>query len=259
MSLFRYYYSPGTTPSAAPGATFAETVLAKSPSVWCRFGEPSGTTATDEQGTRNGTYENTPTLGAAGVVGDADTAVTLARASSQHISFADNAVWDVGTSDFSVMLGMRATTYPPGEAGAHERLFCRGNGAGGGDYGALFNGWYPSTEPTITFSIAGTEYNVDIATMPDLFDGNDHLLIFAFDRSANLTIWFDSTANSTTTDISGQSATDIASDRQFAVGAETDPSDINNFDGTVDEFAFWPSTLLSSADADDIFTAAGTT
>ena len=67
---------------------YADVVLADSPYVLYRLGEASGTTAVNAQGTtaRNGTYVNTPTLGATGALqGDADTAVTLASGSSQYI------------------------------------------------------------------------------------------------------------------------------------------------------------------------------
>ena len=65
-------------------------------SYW-RLGEPSGTNANDEIGTADGTYTNTPTLGAAGALsGDADTAATLTRTSSEYVRVPDGAVFDLG-------------------------------------------------------------------------------------------------------------------------------------------------------------------
>ena len=52
-------------------------VLALSPSAYWRLGESSGTNATDETGNYDGTYTNSPTLGATGLLeGDSDTAIT---------------------------------------------------------------------------------------------------------------------------------------------------------------------------------------
>ena len=68
--------------------TYSDEVLADSPFLYWRLGESAGTTAEDATANnRDGTYENTPTLGATGLLtGDADTAVTLASASSQAIA-----------------------------------------------------------------------------------------------------------------------------------------------------------------------------
>jgi len=53
-------------------------VLADSPVAYYRCGDSSGTVCTDSSGNgRNGTYVGAPTLGVAGLTGDADTAVTL--------------------------------------------------------------------------------------------------------------------------------------------------------------------------------------
>lgn len=71
------------------GPTYAQTFLAMSPAGYFRLGEPSGTSAADlGSGAHTGTYVNGPTLGVAGLVTDADTAVTFASASSQRVTFA---------------------------------------------------------------------------------------------------------------------------------------------------------------------------
>lgn len=74
--------------------TYTAEVLADSPVAYWRLGESSGTTATDEMsGTSNGTYTNTPTLGAASLISNdtANTAVTFAAASSESVEVPDNA------------------------------------------------------------------------------------------------------------------------------------------------------------------------
>ena len=75
-------------------------MLAKSPSGYWTFGEPSGTTVTDQAGTQDGAYVNTPTLGVAGINGEA-TGATFDAASNEHVTVADNAAWDFGTNDFA--------------------------------------------------------------------------------------------------------------------------------------------------------------
>lgn len=73
--------------------SYSSTVLADSPIVYYRLGEPSGTTADNAEGTaaRDGTYRNTPTLGVTGLLpGDAGTAVNFAAASSQDVWLTTN-------------------------------------------------------------------------------------------------------------------------------------------------------------------------
>lgn len=87
---------------------YREVVLADSPVWYSRVGESSGTTATDEVSGFNGTYVNTPTLGVTGaLVGDSDTAVTLAAASTEHITIPDDARFDFGTGDWSLELWVK--------------------------------------------------------------------------------------------------------------------------------------------------------
>jgi hypothetical protein len=62
-------------------------VLTDSPFLYWRLGESSGTVAGDASGNgRDGTYINTPTLGAAGLIeSDADTAITLTQANLENV------------------------------------------------------------------------------------------------------------------------------------------------------------------------------
>ena len=72
------------TTAGGPGGTgYRETIVADAPIAYWRLGEASGGTAFAEVGA-NGTYVNTPTLGAPGLVAG-DTAVSFARASSEHV------------------------------------------------------------------------------------------------------------------------------------------------------------------------------
>lgn len=99
--------------------SYRDTIVAQKPLAYWRLGESSGTTAVDEMGNFDGTYEGSPTLGAAGAIdGDSDTAVTfdgsddvvdfdrnpiiIDRSRSISLWFkststaADNYLWDMG-------------------------------------------------------------------------------------------------------------------------------------------------------------------
>lgn len=68
---------------------YSDIVLADSPLGYWRCGESSGTTADNAEGTasRDGTYQNTPTLGVPGLISrDPDTAVSFTAAQSEYIS-----------------------------------------------------------------------------------------------------------------------------------------------------------------------------
>ncbi len=65
---------------------YAELVMSLSPVGYWRLNEKTGTTAVDEMGANNGTYVDSPTLGAAGLLaGDANTAMTL-NGTTQYMS-----------------------------------------------------------------------------------------------------------------------------------------------------------------------------
>jgi hypothetical protein len=75
------------TASATTGATptgYKAAVLADKPVGYWRLGEATGTTAADQAGADPGTYVNSPTLGAAGLLGaDTDTAVSFDGSNDQ--------------------------------------------------------------------------------------------------------------------------------------------------------------------------------
>ena len=78
-------YGPGSAPSAGVtttglASTYTSTVIAASPSIYYRLGDPAGTLAADSSGNgRNGYYQSTPyALGVGGALtGDSDPAVTI--------------------------------------------------------------------------------------------------------------------------------------------------------------------------------------
>lgn len=93
--------------------TYSSEVLADSPIAYYRLGESSGTTAVDSSGNgRDGTYVNTPTLGTTGLlVGDSDTAITLASASSESVTcWSDDGALDGSLTTFTAEAWINPTT-----------------------------------------------------------------------------------------------------------------------------------------------------
>jgi hypothetical protein len=94
------------------GTTYETKILSTSGliSYW-RLGESSGTSAADSFGTNTGTYRNSPTLGQSGaIVGDTDTAVKFARASSQDVTIPDSASLHFTSGPCSVEFWFKFTT-----------------------------------------------------------------------------------------------------------------------------------------------------
>lgn len=81
--------------------SYESEVLADSPALYWRLGEPSGTTAADASGNgRTGEYKNTPTLGVVGALsgsGDSNTAVGFEAASNERCDSSYNP-FSAGTS-----------------------------------------------------------------------------------------------------------------------------------------------------------------
>ena len=93
------------------GPTYAEEVLTDSPVAYYRLGESSGSTASDETGSYDGVYYNSPTLGVTGALsGDTDTAVRFDDASSQRMTAAGTSSVLSGATEFSVEFWLNRDT-----------------------------------------------------------------------------------------------------------------------------------------------------
>jgi hypothetical protein len=82
-------------------ATYAQEVLADTPVGWWRLDETSGTTAADSSGNgRDGTYVNTPTLGASGLLAADPTvgSVRLSELANEYVEIADNNAFSLTTT-----------------------------------------------------------------------------------------------------------------------------------------------------------------
>jgi hypothetical protein len=95
-----------------PATGYEAAILDLGPQAYYRFGESSGTVAEDDTGALDATYEGGFTLGAAGgLVGDADTAVTL-DGSTGRVNIGDNFDF-AGTASFSFAVWVRCTIPAP--------------------------------------------------------------------------------------------------------------------------------------------------
>lgn len=245
--MFRYYYESAGAATAPPSSDFATEMAALSPTAWWRLGESSGTTATDEQGVQNGTYVNAPTLGVSGITTDGDTGISLAAASSQRVQIADNAAWDVGTSDFTLLVGISVTGSWPSTS---QWVFVRGNGNGSEDYGFYLRG---SATGDLRASMVGTTYTFSTDPTISWVDAGWHLVIMAFDRSDKVHLYVDGSEFGTGIDISGQSAVDLTGNNELNIGSTDSPTLF--LDHSVDEVAIWNGTLLTGSDAATLYGA----
>lgn len=231
--LTRYYYEHKTAAQVAASA-FETAVLALTPTRYWRLGESSGVTATDETGTQDGTYANTPTLGVSGITTDGDTAVTFASASSQAVSTSHSADYNYGTGDFSVMFGVNVTSWPTATSFvmAHDGF---GAGAWGVYLVASNNGLY-------RLLMNGVDYALNAGAAGG--SGAWRFIGISADRDANAVLYLDGSAAATAT-ISGASGTDLSRTASFYIARQTSSNYLN---GSLDEVALWKGSLLTSGD-----------
>lgn len=231
------------------------------PFAWWRLGESTGTVAADVLRANNGTYQNTPTLGATGAInGDTDTAVTFASASTEYILTPPMFGW-MSKAGRGITIeawvkstaGTISTVFGGGKSSTKNAMrVCfstvdgSGNSAGGifaeliDDNGLILNG------------------RVNSNTTID--DGNFHHLVVTFLPASNvITIYLDGTSQ-TVTYINQQTpavfadleSISTASTSAWSIGAYLTSNitgTVGYLDGTLDELAIYhgvmPSTLVS--------------
>jgi hypothetical protein len=111
------------------GLGYLPLIFADVPVGYWRLGESSGTTATDELGSFNGTYNGSPTLGATGKIGG-NTAVTFTAASSQSVTLASTSL-RACEADCTYECWFKTTT------GSNEGLLMEGASSSSNRYFAL--------------------------------------------------------------------------------------------------------------------------
>lgn len=208
-------------------------VLADSPAMYLRLGEPSGTNANDETANGNdGTYVNAPTLGVAGAIDDGDTAVTLTLIQSEQITVADHATLDLGDV-FTLECWVKVASF-----GFRRRIIDKGADAYCIEFQADDKLWLLREEVayivTSTVAISDSDWHHVVATKNG---AAVKLYIDGVDRTGTVT---DSTC--------GNNATDLR------IGVKYDDAQFF-YDGSLDEVAVYP-TALSQARVQAHFDAA---
>lgn len=128
--------------AASNRAAYAATILSDIPLAYWRLGDASGTTAADDSGNSyNGTYIDTPTLGATGLItGDPNTGVSFSGIGTQRIDVGAVAALINLSRNFSIEWWMKPTNvtayqaiYSSGLSGANGGVLIRINTTGGFD------------------------------------------------------------------------------------------------------------------------------
>ena len=224
------------------GSAYEDAVKADSPSLYFRLGESSGPTAEDSSGNGNdGTYQNSPTLGAAGLLtDDPDTAVVFEESNSEHIttSYLPPTGTDVRTFEFwysgsptfndtddtAMLLGYG------GNAGGGDRITVRMEDGGGGD----------TNNGKIRVEVGGGF----IIFSTDISDGGIYHVVIVFPSgSTNVTdfrCWVNGVEE--TADATNSQAINTASTNNLRVA--NDPANTGRFlDGKLDEVAIYEAEL----------------
>ncbi len=213
------------------GLTYAATVVGMNPVAYYRLGE--GHTylpAVDLSPTaNNGTYYNTPYMGAAGgLTNDPDTAVAFASASSEYMEATTNAAYNFGTGAYSISFLFKRS----GNPAATEFIVCRGD--------ATNNGWeaFMNTGGQLKARIGA----LTVVSAAGLADGAWHHAILAMNR-AGYGFWtVDGAASGAQVDISGESSRNLTNTDALDVARR--PAG-NYFNGSLDEMAVFPGYLTA--------------
>jgi RHS repeat-associated protein len=219
---------------SAQSASYADIVLADSPAAYWRLGESSGSTAADASGhADNGTYLNSPGLGATGLLtGDANTAVTV-NGTNQSVSTPANVLTLPSTSSaFSVEAWFETSASTGKEmiysarSSGQQYAFIELYVSAGKLYGAI-----EANYSLNTYTVGGGS---------SVSDGLPHYVVFTRDTSGTMHLFLDGVEVNTATDNGPGNGASTGLDEQ-QIGA--DARDGNYFTGTIDEVAVYNSAL----------------
>lgn len=206
--------------------TYASEVAADSPVLWWRFGESSGTTATDASGNgRHGTYNGSPTLGVTGLVTDGDTAVSF------------DGINDYVTYSGAVLANSSASTieFWYDQAAADTGIAFRVTGTSSHQEAAISGSSVFEVNPTGTGSTS-------VTGVSGLTDGNRHHVVLTYDDVGDtVTVYVDGSSVGTSTVGGGGRLINIDT---VAFGATVGGTTF--LAGIFDEFAIY-GTALSGA------------
>lgn len=228
--------------------TFASVALGKSPLLWYRHDEPSGTTMTDSSGnSHDGTYANV-TLGATSLLtGDTDTAVTFngttGSGASQGISPTGSFL---SLTTFSGFVRIKPTSV----SGTHVCIG-RQRQISGDD---VFVFQLENTSLKFYYWNSGGSLQTALVAGTTFAANTTYSVGFTFVSSGTVVIYVNGTPDGSTSVGSVQTSTASA----FRVGHTRDSSSgggVNTFTGTLDESMFF-SSALSATDHSDLHAAA---
>jgi len=234
LGSMAYSVSSGLAPShVQAAASYASTVLGDSPLAYWRFGDSSGTTATDSSGNgRNATYSSSlVSLGAAGAINDGDTAISVASGTTVPVSYS-GAGLPVGNAARTVEAWVKhdpTSTYtqdffsygtenapPSNEAFGMELVF-------GGTLEA-----YTSSNAAATWPVT-------------LDDSNWHQVVIVYDGNGSMTAYVDGASQGTQS--VGQIST-VLSPKGLQIGQQLDGT--GNWVGGLDDYSVYSTALTAS-------------
>jgi hypothetical protein len=243
----RYYYEQPKDHPVLPvegvPATFVTVMTALSPTAWWRVGEASGNCADSSGSGLTLTAGGTLTYDVAGWTGDGDGGLTFA--STSYLTHADDAAFDMGTGDFSVMWAHKMA---PGWPNAQQIIGHPGQ--------ALTGDWYIRFRDVVADNLQLTlqTTNYYIATTADTLDtGAWVMCVLTVDRSANAVLYVDGYTEYTK-DVSASSALSLTNTSVLYIGANN-TSGSRQLVGSLDEIAIWKGTILSQAQVRSIYDA----
>jgi uncharacterized repeat protein (TIGR01451 family) len=214
-----------TTPGTSPA--YRTRILSDGPLRYWRLGEASGTVVVDETGSGvNGTYVNTPTLGAPGALStDTNRAVTFASASVEFVNLNNAAGYPSGNAARSIEAWIRTSTV------AEQGIVDYGNYASGS---RTFFGVHVSGDGRLMVS-TDSEFPV-FGPAGTLTDGAWHHVVVTYDGSA-LRAYRDGILMSGSPFTPGAALATSTLNRWIAnTGTRT-------FNGTIDEVAIYARAL----------------
>jgi len=224
---------------------YNDDVLALSPIAYWRLGESSGTTATDEIGSYDATYTNSPTLGATGLLeGDSDTAVTF-DGTNDYI--------EKSTSDFRISDSQGSISF------IFNTTKTSGSGTVFSSYMTSNSNYSIQVFVNSSGDIRFWQVNNDVGTVEGTSvggfnDGNNHHVVITSDGS-EYRFYVDGT------DITGAVGNgdwfaDTSNRNNIAIGtAVINGTPAQYFDGTIDE-VFITSDVLTASEVTSLYASA---
>ena len=214
--------APLTAPS---GPTFPSTGLV---GYW-KMDESSGT-RNDQTANANHLTDHNTVGSATGKLGNC---ATFVSASTQYLTHADASAFQMGTGSFSVALWVKTTSFPA----AKSSLF---------EYGASDTSTGFSLKLNFSRNILLEAFDAShfIATTPatDVGTGAWRFIVAVFDRTGNMAIYIDNTADQTASlsTLTGS----VNNTNGLGIGGRYDAG--NLFDGSIDEVGLWNLALTTT-------------